>query len=107
MNDEHWPTWRETKAKRPVSPQRAAAASHANQQEDLAFRLAELRADMRVTQAELGRTMGVSQRRVSAIEHGEVPRTEVSTIMSYVAALGGTVRIVADFGDRTYTLVSA
>ena len=36
MTDEQWSTWHETKTKRPVDPQRAAAARRANQQEDLA-----------------------------------------------------------------------
>ena len=37
--------------------------------------------------------MGVSQARVSQIEHGKV--TEVDAIRGYVQALGGTVDVVA------------
>lgn len=48
--------------------------------------------------------MHVSQRRVSAVEHGELRRTELATISSYVEALGGQVKVVADFGDESVTL---
>jgi hypothetical protein len=49
-------------------------------------------------------TMGVTAPRVSAIEHGEADRTEVATLRSYVEALGGRLRVVADFGDTEYTV---
>ena len=48
--------------------------------------------------------MGVSTPRVSAIEHGEIDRTEVATLRSYVRALGGELRVVADFGGTQYTV---
>lgn len=48
--------------------------------------------------------MGVGQRRVSDIESAQLLRTEVSTIDSYVAALGGRLRLVAEFGDRVIQL---
>lgn len=40
------------------------------------------------------------RRRVSKIEHGEVSGIDV--VRSYVAALGGTVDVVATLGDRTW-----
>lgn len=53
------------------------------------------------TQAQLARTMGVSQARVSKIERGDVTRNEVDTLRAYVAAFGGRLEIVAAFaGDR-------
>ncbi|WP_232544738.1 helix-turn-helix domain-containing protein [Streptomyces buecherae] len=42
--------------------------------------------------------------RVSAIEHGELDRAELATIRSYAEALGGRLRVVADFGDAEYTV---
>ncbi|GAA3865651.1 hypothetical protein GCM10023084_18530 [Streptomyces lacrimifluminis] len=48
--------------------------------------------------------MGVSAPRISAIEHGEIDRTEVATLRSYVRALGGELRVIADFGDSAYTV---
>ena len=43
--------------------------------------------------------MGVSQARVSKLEGGDLSHTELGTLQSYVAALGGTLRIVAEFGE--------
>jgi transcriptional regulator with XRE-family HTH domain len=53
-----------------------------------------------ITQAELADVLGVSQARVSKIEHGEVSGIEV--IRSYVAALGGSIDVVARLGDRSW-----
>ena len=43
--------------------------------------------------------MGVTQARVSQIEHGKI--TEVDAIRGYVEALGGTVDVIARVGDWT------
>ncbi len=48
--------------------------------------------------------MKVSQARVSKIERGNLSRTEIGTLQSYVEALGGKLRVVADFGDQTLTV---
>lgn len=67
----------------------------------LAHRLVEARKRQRVTQAQLARTMGISQARISKIERGDINRNEVDTLRAYVMALGGRLEIVADFGgDR-------
>lgn len=47
--------------------------------------------------------MGVSQARVSKIEKGP-ERSEVETLAAYVRALGGKLKIIADFGDESYVL---
>lgn len=67
--------------------------------EVLAHRLAEARRRCRLTQGQVAEAMGVSQARVSKIERGEISRTEVETIRSYINALGGRLEIVADLGD--------
>ncbi|MBT1185637.1 XRE family transcriptional regulator [Streptomyces sp. CJ_13] len=69
-----------------------------------AYRLAEIRQQQALTQKDVAETMGVSAPRVSAIENGETDRTEVATLRSYVEALGGRLRVVADFGDAEYTV---
>jgi len=48
----------------------------------------------------LADVLGVSQARVSKIEHGEVSGIEV--IRSYLAALGGSIDVVARLGDRSW-----
>jgi DNA-binding XRE family transcriptional regulator len=68
-----------------------------------AHRLAEIRKRRGMTQTEVARQMGVSQRRVSAIEHGEEQATR-STLAAYVAALGGRLRLIAEFEDETLAL---
>jgi predicted XRE-type DNA-binding protein len=50
--------------------------------------------------------MGVSQARVSKLESGDLSHTEIGTLQSYVAAIGGNLRIVADFGDSTVELTA-
>ncbi|MFD0855817.1 helix-turn-helix domain-containing protein [Actinomadura adrarensis] len=50
-----------------------------------------------LTQAEVAEAMGVSQQRVSAIESGSV--AELGTLADYIHALGGELKVIADFGD--------
>lgn len=69
-----------------------------------AWHLAQVRTEQDRTQEEVARAMGVTQPRVSAIERGELDTVTLSTMRAYVRALGGKLRIVADFGDREYRL---
>jgi len=69
-----------------------------------AYRLAEVRRRQHATQTDIARAMGVSQARVSRIEKGQLARSEVDTLAAYVQALGGRLRIVAEFGDESYVL---
>lgn len=72
--------------------------------ESRAYRLAEVRRQQHRTQVEIAKSMGVTQARVSRIERGQLARSEVDTLASYVHALGGKLKIVADFGDEIYVL---
>ncbi|MFF5210757.1 hypothetical protein [Streptosporangium sp. NPDC000396] len=45
------------------------------------------------------RETGVTQARVSQIEHGQIGGLD--TVRSYVVALGGTLNVVDDFGDHS------
>ncbi|MEJ3744032.1 XRE family transcriptional regulator [Actinomycetes bacterium KLBMP 9797] len=69
-----------------------------------AYRLAEVRRRQHTTQVEVAKAMGVTQARVSRIEKGQLERSEVDTLAAYVQALGGKLKIVADFGDESYVL---
>jgi DNA-binding XRE family transcriptional regulator len=69
-----------------------------------AFRLAEVRRRQHATQVDIAKAMGVTQARVSRIEKGELARSEVDTVAAYVQALGGKLKIIADFGDESYVL---
>ena len=84
------------------APERMAARERgrvALRAEQRGYQLAQLRRNTGLTQAQVAAVMGVSQARVSQIEHGKV--TEVDAIRGYVEALGGTVDVVARVGDWT------
>jgi predicted transcriptional regulator len=65
-----------------------------------AQRLADLRMNQGMTQQALADAMSATQPRVSQIESGDLAHSEVGTIRAYVEALGGHLRMVADFGDQ-------
>jgi DNA-binding XRE family transcriptional regulator len=50
-----------------------------------------------LTQADVAEAMGVTQQRVSAIENGAV--AELAILADYIRALGGELKVIADFGD--------
>ncbi|MGE5827490.1 MAG: helix-turn-helix domain-containing protein [Micromonosporaceae bacterium] len=62
------------------------------------WRLAELRKRREMTQEQVANRMGVSVSRVSQIENGDVSTQDV--LDRYIAALGGTLKLIADFGDE-------
>jgi DNA-binding XRE family transcriptional regulator len=62
--------------------------------------LAEMRTTAGVTQTELADALGVSQARISKIEHGEISGIDI--VRAYVSALGGSIDVVARLGDRTW-----
>lgn len=64
--------------------------------------LAELRASLNVTQQELAATLDVTQGNVSRIERRD--DVYLSTLSSYLAALGGRLEVSAIFPDRTIIL---
>ncbi|WP_245651952.1 helix-turn-helix domain-containing protein [Streptosporangium amethystogenes] len=67
-------------------------------QETQGWRLAEMRKRRGLTQTQVADRMGISVARVSQIENGDVSTREV--LDRYVAALDGTLKLVADFGDE-------
>ncbi|MFD5316381.1 XRE family transcriptional regulator [Streptomyces sp. NPDC127098] len=69
-----------------------------------AHRLAEIRQKQALIQRAVAAAMEGSAPRVSAIEHGDIDRAELATLRSYVEALGGRLRVVADFGDAEFTV---
>ncbi len=69
-----------------------------------AYKLAEIRRAHVPRQADVAAAMGVSAAAVSKLENGDLSRTQVGTLESYVAALGGRLRVVAEFPDETITI---
>jgi predicted XRE-type DNA-binding protein len=82
----------------PTATERAGAVDQLRG-EIHAWRLAELRRSLSLTQRDVAEEMGTSEPRVSQVEHTEVDRATVATVRAYVEALGGRLRLVADFGD--------
>jgi DNA-binding XRE family transcriptional regulator len=83
-----------------VHPDDRAAVEDARQRRALKVRseyLTEMRKQAGLTQAEVAEAMGVSQQRVSAIESGGI--AELATLADYIRALGGELKVIADFGD--------
>src|SRR5262245_7834176 len=62
------------------------------------WRLAELRKRREMTQEQVAVRMGISVPRVSQIENGDVSTQDV--LARYIAALGGTLKLIADFGNE-------
>lgn len=103
--------WREVRAEAiaqgRLDPAKADAARKEMHEAVQAQRLADIRkAHGHVRQADVAALMGVSQARVSKLESGDLSHTELGTLQSYVAALGGNLRIVADFGESTVELTA-
>jgi transcriptional regulator len=89
---------KETKKRLMANPVTAARISAEVVKAHQAVALADLRAGV-ITQAEIAQVLGVSQRRVSAIENAH--DVYLSTLRSYVETLGYTLEITAEkAGER-------
>jgi DNA-binding XRE family transcriptional regulator len=105
---ESYSKWSDVRARgRAIDPrtpeERAVGKAAAQERQDAFIRghqLAEMRMAAGITQAELATALGVSQARVSKIEHGETSGIDV--VRAYVVALGGSIDVVAKLGDRTW-----
>ena len=101
-------SWSEVKAKgaavdpRPAAERDAAQGAAGERREAYVrgYQLAEMRKSAGLTQAQVADILGVSQARISKIEHGEISGIEI--VRAYVAALGGTLDVVATLGDRSW-----
>jgi transcriptional regulator with XRE-family HTH domain len=62
------------------------------------WRLAEMRKRRGMTQEQVATRMGISVARISQIESGDVSTQDV--LNRFITALGGTLKLIADFGDE-------
>jgi DNA-binding XRE family transcriptional regulator len=108
---DRWRTWDEieadSKAAGRLDEDTVAAHRERLRARQRAYRLAEIRKDRGMTQTDVAAEMRVSQKRVSAVERGQLARTELGTVVAYVQALGGRVEIIADFGDERVVVADA
>ncbi len=88
--------WREIRAQSKADPREVARHRREMEQE---LSLAELRRARELTQAQLANALDTNQSGISRIEH----QTDIylSTLRSFIEALGGTLEVVAVFPDAT------
>lgn len=89
-----------------VDPSQADASRKDLQEAVQAQRLADIRKTLGLRQSDVAELMGVSQARVSKLEGGDLAHTELGTLQSYVAALGGSLRVTVLLSTEIVELVS-
>lgn len=87
------------RTRRPVDRERVDEHKQRMLAEVRAHRLRELREAADLTQAELAERIGVGQRQVSKIEHGDLDNAKIGTIRRYLEAVGGSLAIEYVMGD--------
>lgn len=103
--------WREVRAEAiaagHIDAQRIVNARKETEDAVQAYRLAEVRRKLGMArQSDIAELMGVSQARVSKLERGDLSRTELGTLQSYVAALGGELSVTLSFGTERIELTT-
>jgi hypothetical protein len=89
----------------PVRAERIARHRAEAIAEIVEYTLGELRRARKITQDELARLLATTQPNVSRIERGG--EMELSTLRSYVEALGGRLEIAAVFDDERFPVAVA
>jgi transcriptional regulator with XRE-family HTH domain len=84
------------------NPARRARVEEHKRAIDAALALAELRRDQEMTQSDMAAVLGVSQVNISRIERAN--DVYLSTLKSYVEALGGQLEVRAVFPERAVRL---
>lgn len=97
-------SWKDVRPKVVTDEARVAAYREQMEAEVAAYRLAEIREARELTQGQVAKELGVNQSNVSRLETGDVARSEVGTLVAYIAALGGKLRLVADFEEDQRTI---
>lgn len=87
-----------------ITEEGVASARHYHEDQARAYRLRQVRQARMARQEDVAAAMNVSQSRVSRIEGGDIDHAELATLRAYVQALGGVLRVTADFGDEKLTL---
>ncbi|MBM6622164.1 helix-turn-helix transcriptional regulator [Micrococcaceae bacterium RIT802] len=84
----------------PVDEQRVEQHKERMFAEVRAYGLRELREEAGLTQLQLAQRIGVGQRQVSKIEHGDLDSVKIGTIRNYLEAVGGSLSVEYVMGDR-------
>lgn len=89
-------SWREIRERRPPNETSVAV-------EKLRLRLAMLREQVGASQTDVAEALGTSQSNVSQLERSNDQM--LSSIIKYVHALGGELKVTVVVGDNSYTLL--
>ena len=92
-------------AKRGISEMQMDQARSATRSYIDGYALREARNTGGMTQVQLAEAMGVSQNRISRMEHGDLATMSLDTIRRYVEALGGKLSLIADLPTGKLTLL--
>lgn len=95
---------REYMSSRGITEESIAAECRRTRERIEAYRLAQIRKGKELTQASVAKSMGVSQKRVSEIENGELGSMRLDTLSRYAESLGGKLVASIEFPDKTVTL---
>lgn len=57
-------------------------------------------------QVDVAALMGVSRALVRRIENGDLSRVKLGTLQAYAAAMGGTLKVMAEFGETCIELAT-
>jgi predicted transcriptional regulator len=101
-------SWRDVRAEAigsgHITEDGVADARRYHDEQARAYRLRQLRKARMARQEDVAAAMNVSQSRISRIESGDIEHAELATLRAYVQALGGVLRVTADFGDEKLNL---
>lgn len=90
----------EVLAQRPVERGRVEAYKARMLSDVRGHRLRELRKTVGLTQRRMAVSIGVGQRQISKIEHGQLDEVKLGTLRKYIDAIGGELVIEHVAGDR-------
>jgi predicted transcriptional regulator len=93
--------WKEIRSKR-IKPEDEPRIAKMREQMEAELALAALRKRRKKSQATVAKRLAVSQSNISQLERGGDPR--ISTVASYVDALGGKLEVIAVFDDERVTI---
>ncbi|WP_029150450.1 helix-turn-helix domain-containing protein [Microbacterium indicum] len=99
-------TWDELRGEVALDEESVEAAKQRLRGEVNAHALRELRDAYGLTQQQLADRLGISQKRVSRIERGDVRMNKIDTLMRYAEAVGARVHIELETGESSVTLVA-
>lgn len=69
-----------------------------------AYRLAELRQILGLSQQDLATRLEISQSRISRIERGDLGHTEIDTLRAFAQALGGKLELSIKLDDESFVV---